>query len=144
MCLYFIYPLLKFPFTWLDSPRGTRAPHYWGFEITLIHTTLGSTPQAIAETENTQHSREIYILASCGIRTRNSIKWAAAETLLRPCGHWDRIKVISFFKYIYIYLMLGSGSWCPRMYHSLQAYCTTRNLVCSNLYHQVSCTSEWR
>jgi hypothetical protein len=34
------------------------------------------------------------------------------------------------------FLMLGSGSWCPRVYRSLQAYCTTRNLRRSNLHHQ--------
>jgi hypothetical protein len=35
--------------------------------------------------------------------------------------------------------MLGSGSLCPRMYLSLQAFCTTRNLRRFNLRHQMSC-----
>jgi len=44
----------------------------------------------------------------------------------------------------FFFVMLGSGSWCPRMYRNLQAYCTTRNLRRSNLHHQISCMSRWR
>jgi len=42
--------------TWLDSPSGFR-PHFWGFEITLRHYTLGRTPLD----EWSVHRRDLYL-----------------------------------------------------------------------------------
>jgi len=39
--------------------------------------------------DNTQHSQEIDIHSSGGIRTHNLSKRAAADPRLRSCGHWD-------------------------------------------------------
>jgi len=39
---------------------------------------------------NTQHSQQTDIHVTCGIRTHNPSKRAAAEPRLRPRGHWDR------------------------------------------------------
>jgi hypothetical protein len=35
---------MGFFLSWLDSPSGTRPYHCWGFDITLIHTTLCRIP----------------------------------------------------------------------------------------------------
>jgi len=43
--------------------------------------------------DNTQHSQETDIQASGGIRTHTHRKRAAADPLLRPLGHWDRLPV---------------------------------------------------
>ena len=40
--------------------------------------------------DKTQHSHQRDIHAPGGIRTHNPSKQAAADPLLRPCGHWDR------------------------------------------------------
>ena len=40
--------------------------------------------------DNTQHSQQTDIHALGGIQTRNPKKRAAADSRLRPRGHWDR------------------------------------------------------
>ena len=41
--------------------------------------------------DNTQHSQETDIHAPGEIRIRNPSKRAAADTRLRPSGHWNRL-----------------------------------------------------
>jgi hypothetical protein len=79
------------------AASGTGPPHYWGFTITLLHTTLGRIPLdewSVRRRDlvpvNTQHSD---IHTSSGIWTRNSSKRAAVDPLLRPRGHWDRFPI---------------------------------------------------
>ena len=69
-------------------------------EVSRSHTTThhnryDSSWRVISPTQrplpdNTQHSQQTNIHASGGIRTHNLTKWAAADLLLRPRGHWDR------------------------------------------------------
>jgi len=40
---------------------------------------------------NTRHSQETYILALCGIRTRNPQKQTALYSRLRLRGQWERL-----------------------------------------------------
>jgi len=40
--------------------------------------------------DNTQHSQQTDIHIISGIQTRNTSKWAAADSGLIPRGHWDR------------------------------------------------------
>ena len=40
--------------------------------------------------DNTRHSQQTNIHVSCGIRTHDPSRRAAADLRLRPCGHWDR------------------------------------------------------
>jgi len=59
------------------------------------HTRKYSSGQVISPTQrplpdNTQHSKETYIHAPGGIKTRNPSKRAPADPRLRPVGHWDR------------------------------------------------------
>jgi hypothetical protein len=69
-------------------------PHFWGFDITLRHTTLGSTPldegsvrhRYLYLTAHNTHNRHV---CTGGIRPRNPGKRAAADPRLRLCGHWD-------------------------------------------------------
>ena len=72
--------LIFFPL--FNSPSGSRPPHWWGFEITLRHTTFGRTPldewsarRRDSYLHNTQNSEE----TTGGIRTRNPRKRAAAD-----------------------------------------------------------------
>ena len=44
LCCTFVNALNVLYFPWLDSRRGPRSPHYWGFEITLRHATFCRTP----------------------------------------------------------------------------------------------------
>jgi hypothetical protein len=84
---------------WLTSPSGPRLFSCVGFEITLRHTALGRTPLGewltrrmdlyLTKTKLTRH-RETDIHDSGGIRTRNPITRAAADTGLGRRGHWDR------------------------------------------------------
>jgi hypothetical protein len=47
-------------------------------------------PSQIPLPDNTQHSQQTDIHAPGGIQTHNPSKRAAADTRLRPRGHWDR------------------------------------------------------
>jgi hypothetical protein len=60
-------------------------------------------------------------------------------TMSIPCISYCSL-LLFLILHSFSFLMLGSGSWYPRMYRSMQAYSTTRNLRSSNLHHQVSCT----
>ena len=77
-------------------PIGPATPHYWGFTITLRHTTLGMTPldewlarhRDLYLTTHNTHKTHSYPLrdSKCNHRKR-----AAAIPPLRPCGHWYRL-----------------------------------------------------
>jgi hypothetical protein len=63
----------------------------------VIHTTSGNTPIAQEITalqrplrDNKQHSQKTDTRAPSGIRTRNPSKRMAADSRLRPRGHWNR------------------------------------------------------
>ena len=84
-------------FLGLDSPSGPKPPHSWGFRIKLRNATLGRTPlygwsarrrDLYLKMHNT-HKRQISMPPG-EIRTRNPSRRAAANTGLRPRGHWDR------------------------------------------------------
>ena len=93
-----ISPHYFFFLPWRNSPSGPWPPHCRGFMITLIFTHRArkdSSRRVISQTQrsmpdNTQHSQETDIRASCGIRTRNPSKRSAADRHLRPSGHWCR------------------------------------------------------
>jgi hypothetical protein len=58
-----------------------------GFKHTQRHITVGTTPLP-----NTQQSQPTNFHAPGGIQTPNPSRRAAADTRLRPRGHWDRPK----------------------------------------------------
>ena len=68
-------------------------PHWWGFTITLRHTTLlWTSDQPDTETYTWQHKTvtgERHPRFG-GIRTRYPNKRATADPRLRPRDHWDR------------------------------------------------------
>jgi hypothetical protein len=84
------------------SPGGPGPSHSRGLKITHTHThthtqwsvTVGRTPldewsvrrRVLYLTTHNTHD----IHAPSGIRTQNLSRWAAADTRLRPRGHWDR------------------------------------------------------
>jgi hypothetical protein len=80
------------------SPCGPGPPHYWGFTLTIRHTTLGRIPphersvwpKNIYLTTYDNHDRQISMPRR--IRFRNSIVRAATDPRLRPRGHWDRLE----------------------------------------------------
>jgi hypothetical protein len=89
------------------APSGPGLSHCPGFTITLRHTTLGRTPldewsarrtDLYLTTHNTDKIQGIH--ARGRIRTRNPIKWTAADPRLRPRGHWDWHNA-SYHVYIY-------------------------------------------
>ena len=71
--------------------------HYRGFTVALRYTTVGRTPldewsarrRDLYLITHSTHKRYTYIPLG-GIRTRNPTKRAAADTHLRPRGHWVR------------------------------------------------------
>jgi len=81
----------------LDSPCGPRPPRRWHFEITLRHTTLGSTPldEWSARRWDLCDGQEKDIHPPPppprGIRTYNSSRRAVEGPRLRTRGHWDRL-----------------------------------------------------
>jgi hypothetical protein len=85
---------LTFFSSWLDSPR--RAPPHPGFEIALRHTTFSRTPldKSLARRRDPYLTApNIHMRHPCpaGIRTNNPRKRGAADPLLRPRGHWERL-----------------------------------------------------
>jgi len=81
-------------FSWLDSPRGFRPPHYRRFEVTLRHTTVGRTPldEWLARRTN------IYLTTHNTHKRQTSMPSAGFETAIpesnQPRGHWDRQSLI--------------------------------------------------
>ena len=65
---------------------------FWGFEITLIHTTLDKTSldKLSVRRRDLYMKHSIHAHDSGGIWTRNSSNGAAADPRRRPCGHRDR------------------------------------------------------
>jgi hypothetical protein len=86
-------------FRFMASPYGTSrshsdTPHSVGL--------LWTSDQPSAEcSDNTQHSQEPDIHDPGGIRTYNTNKQVAAETLLRPSGHWAQLRGQLYFTYFY-------------------------------------------
>ena len=107
---------LKYIFFYVATAHTVPgSPHYWGFMITLRHSTLDRTPcgQVISPTQrhlldNIQHSQETDIHSPGGIQTHNSTKQATANPRLRPRGHWDRL---SNFCCYYFYCIMHLN--CP-------------------------------
>jgi hypothetical protein len=67
-----IYYYITF-FLGLDGPSGSEPIHYWGFEVTLSHTTLCRTPmdewsarRRDMSHDNTQHSQQTHIHVAAG------------------------------------------------------------------------------
>jgi hypothetical protein len=77
-------------FTMVNSHSGPRPPHYWGFMITLRHTTVGRTPLD----KWSARRRDLYLTTRNTRPRRDShpqhSKPEAADPRLRPSGHWDR------------------------------------------------------
>jgi hypothetical protein len=81
----------------LTALSGPGSPFYWGFTITLRHTTLGRTPldewlarrRDLYLTTHNTHNRQTSMSLG-GIRTRNPKNREAADPRLRPHGHWDQ------------------------------------------------------
>jgi hypothetical protein len=84
------------------APLVAGPPHYRVLTITLRHITLGRTPLDdwsdrrgdLCLMKHNSGRRQASMPPS-GIRTRSPTKRAAAETRLRPRGHWDRLHTIS-------------------------------------------------
>jgi hypothetical protein len=83
------------------SLRHTTLRHTTLRHTTLRHTTLRHASLSRTHLEDwlarrrdlyltTDNTHKRYIHTTCGIRTHNPSKRAAAEVLLRPRGHWDR------------------------------------------------------
>jgi len=81
------------------ATSGPHYPYYRGFMITHTHThtphTVGllcTNDQPHAETSIRRHTTLTRGRHPCPgrIRTHNLSKRAAANTRLRPCGHWER------------------------------------------------------
>ena len=74
------------------DPKRPGPPHYWGFTITLRHTTLSTTSgQVISPTQrplidNTTPTTDKAMPPS-GIQICNPRKWMAADPCLRPHSH---------------------------------------------------------
>ena len=81
----------------LDSPSGSKHSRFQGFHHIQTYDNLQNSservigPSYTTLPENTQHSQQIDIHVSRGIRTRNPINRAAADRRLRPRGHWDQL-----------------------------------------------------
>ena len=80
---------------WRNSPTRARAASFLKFLYrTQWHNTVGRTSLH----ERSARRRDLYLTTlttdrlpcPCGTRTRNHSKRSAADTLLRPLGHWDR------------------------------------------------------
>jgi hypothetical protein len=77
----------------VTAPSGPGSPQCSGFKITLIH---AYHPQQDSLDErpvfnNIQHSQRKDNQVPGGIRTHNPRTRAAADPLLRPRDHWDRL-----------------------------------------------------
>jgi len=79
------------------APIVPEPPHYRSFMIALRYTTFGRAPldewsarrRELYLTKQNTHNR--YIHASGGIRTHNFKKRKAADSHLRPHGHWHQL-----------------------------------------------------
>ena len=85
------------PIHGVRSSTGPGLPHYREYTIRLKthYIWYGSSGRGIGPThrpgpDNTQYSQKTDIYVSGGIRTRNPIKRATADPLLRRRSHWDR------------------------------------------------------
>jgi len=79
------------------SPHGLTAlvglvRIFWGFEITLIHTTLDKTSldKLSVRRRDLYVTHNIHAHDSAGIWTRSSSNEASADPSRRPCDHRDR------------------------------------------------------
>ena len=77
-------------FSWLDNP-SMSGNSLWGSSISHIYTPVGRT----FLDEWSTHLRDLYLTTDRdpwpgAIRTRNPIKWAAADPRLRQRCQWDR------------------------------------------------------
>ena len=83
------------------TQRGSWPLHSWGFQITHNDAPqsvglLWTSDQLVAETSTWQHTTlTTNIHAPGGIRTYDLSRRAAADLLLRPRGHWDRLRSIN-------------------------------------------------
>ena len=88
------------------APNGPEILHYRSFMIALRHTTLGRTPldegsarrRRLYLTTHNTHKKNIVVRG--GIRTRNSSKRVAADSFIRPRGHWIGCRVHTVTKCI--------------------------------------------
>ena len=99
-----IFPMAQHPLVDQDlliievSRSHSDKPHWVGL--------FWKSDQPDAETSNnTPHSQQPDIHNPCGIRTRNPSKRAAADSRLRPRGHWNR-QYTCVYIYIYIYIYI--------------------------------------
>ena len=81
---------------------GPRLPHFWGFVITLRHTTLGRTPLDEGSTlpeisDLAQRLKESNMYANGGIKTRDPGKQPAADLWLRKCSNRDQFIYTSLY-----------------------------------------------
>ena len=81
--------------------NGWSSPHNQGFTFTQTHRSRQDSSRKVISSsqrplpDNTQHSQQTNILSPGGIRTHNPSMQAAADPLLRPRDHWDRLLDIS-------------------------------------------------
>ena len=101
--------VMRFP----PARRSRKFNHYWlmfGSSRTRFLDQDSDAPQStellwtsdqlVAETSTWQHTTFTTVIhAPEGIRTHDLSRWAAADLRLRPRGHWDRQKGISFSYY---------------------------------------------
>jgi hypothetical protein len=93
-----VYKWIPFFFHGSSAPSGPRPPHFWAFNTSLRHTTLGWTPlddwsarrRDLYLTIHNTHNRQNFMPPG-EIRTRNPSKRVAADLRLRPRGHRDRL-----------------------------------------------------
>ena len=94
--------LLVLFFSGAAAEHGSGPPHSWGSEITQNDTLysvglLWMRDRPVVETsDNSQLSQETDIQATCGIRTCNSSKRAAADPRIRLLGHCSVINCMTF------------------------------------------------
>ena len=89
-----VHPWWALAFSLLRFPNHTRLDT--AHSVGLLWTSDWPVAE-IPLPDNTQHSHETDINASGWVRTRNPNPRGAADSRLRPRGHWDRIH-----KYYYL------------------------------------------
>jgi len=97
MCLLFSF------YHGATAPSGPWPPNYRGFMITHNDAPqsvglLWASDQPDAETSTWQHTTLTRNIHATGeIRTQNPSKRAAADPLLRPRGHWERLSIFKAY-----------------------------------------------
>jgi hypothetical protein len=103
-CIIYYTTLHSTSFSWHNSPNWARASslsrlndHTQTAQSVGLLLTTGQPDTETSLPDNTQHSQETDIHAPGKIRTHNPGKQAAADSHLRPRGHWDRHTILYLY-----------------------------------------------